>query len=54
MLKQWTVEIEDEFALLLDNETEEQEEVEYKNTIKNRLVVFSVNENKEKTTAETN
>ncbi|HHP6929173.1 TPA: helicase-related protein [Acinetobacter baumannii] len=48
VLKQWTVEIEDEFALLLDNETEEQEEVEYKNTIKNRLVVFSVNENKEK------
>lgn len=47
-LKQWAVEIEDEFALLLDNETEEQEEVEYKNTIKNRLVVFSVNENKDK------
>ncbi|TCM67538.1 uncharacterized protein DUF1998 [Acinetobacter calcoaceticus] len=48
MLKQWTVEIEDEFALLLDNETDEQEDTEAKPNIKNRLVVFSVNENKEK------
>ncbi len=48
VLKQWTVEVEDEFALLIDNETEEQEEREFKNAIKNRLVVFSSNENKEK------
>ena len=48
VLKQWTVEVEDEFALLIDNETEEQEERELKNAIKNRLVVFSSNENKEK------
>ncbi|MEX5440610.1 DEAD/DEAH box helicase [Acinetobacter indicus] len=48
ILKQWTVEVEDEFALLIDNETEEQEEREFKNAIKNRLVVFSTDENKEK------
>ncbi|HAV5001994.1 TPA: DEAD/DEAH box helicase [Acinetobacter baumannii] len=48
VLKQWTVEVEDEFALLIDNETEEQEEREFKNAIKNRLVVFSTDENKEK------
>lgn len=48
VLKQWTVEVEDEFALLIDNETEEQEEREFKNAIKNRLVVFSSNESKEK------
>lgn len=47
VLKQWTVEIEDEFSLLID-EIEEQEEREFKNVIKNRLVVFSSNENKEK------
>lgn len=48
VLKQWTVEVEDEFALLIDNETEEQEEREFKNAIKNRLVIFSSNENKDK------
>ncbi|WP_180160481.1 DEAD/DEAH box helicase [Acinetobacter sp. YH12054] len=48
VLKQWTVEIEDEFSLLIDDETEEQEAREFKNAIKNRLVVFSSNENKEK------
>lgn len=48
VLNQWTVEIEDEFSLLIDDETEEQEERESKSTIKNRLVIFSSNENKEK------
>lgn len=48
VLKQWTVEVEDEFALFLDNEADENEDIESKQIIKNRLVVFSTNENKEK------
>ena len=46
VLKQWSVEIADEFSLLLDKD--EEQDVEYNQSIKNRLLVFSVNENKDK------
>lgn len=48
VLKQWTVEIEDEFALLIDKVGDEEQDIEYNQTIKNRLVIFSMNENKDK------